>query len=443
MMEETEARLRERIALDPDVAGPHAYAADFYGGTSCPAQAIAELRLALELEPDNPDLHQRLATFLGAQGDTDSEIAEFRAAVRLKPYDVSGHIYLAERLESLGRVSESLKEFDELIRLKPKDWDANNQVTDILVRDKRLAAAIADVRIFLTATSDGRVEGNPPEPPDSIRLERQLYLAGLLYDNSELDAAEVEYVDLLRKSPDNAEVHDEFGVVLFAQGNREEAAAEFREALRLDPDNTTAHTNLALCMAHNGQFEDAIEELRAAVSAAPQNQHARALLGMAYARKGDLASARSELNQAIRHDENIAEPHLFLAKVYSQEKDEVAALAEFKRVVELEPDNPEGCNDLAWLLATAADHKLRDSQAALTLATHAVALQETVPHPHAEVTSAFLDTLAEAQLLTGHPAEALASEERAAKLAPNNTEIQSRLQRFRDAASPKSAAAKE
>ena len=47
---------------------------------------------------------------------------------------------------------------------------------------------------------------------------------------------------------------------------------------------------------------------------------------------------------------------------------------------------------------------------------------------------AFLDTLAEALLLNGQPSEAFAIETQAAKFDPQNSEIQSRLARFGDAA---------
>jgi tetratricopeptide (TPR) repeat protein len=379
---ETGARLRQRIAADPDVADTHSSASYFYQAMSQPDRAILETRKALELEPDNPDSHQRLANLLGGEGDSESEISELRAAVRCQPYEISRRISLAERLQALGRSSESLKEFDDLIKTKPADWDANNQVTYFLVQHEMVPAAIADIRIFLKATADGQVEGNFPQTAEGIRSERQEYLARLLRSNGERDAA----------------------------------AAEYREL-----------------------FDRTIDEFRKALAANPGDQRTRAALGMAYANKGDITSAISEIKQAIRQDESVPELHVLLARVYSLNKDEVAALSELKRVLELQPENAEAENEIAWLLVTASNQKLRDPQSSLQHAMHAVSLLENSPQASSEETAAFLDTLAEAQLQTGHPAEALTTEQSAAKLAPNNAEIQSRLQRFLDAANPKSA----
>jgi len=51
-----------------------------------------------------------------------------------------------------------------------------------------------------------------------------------------------------------------------------------------------------------------------------------------------------------------------------------------------------------------------------------------------EPVPAILDTLAEALLINGRPQEALKTEEQAAKLAPDDHEMQSRLKHFQEAA---------
>jgi Flp pilus assembly protein TadD len=53
-----------------------------------------------------------------------------------------------------------------------------------------------------------------------------------------------------------------------------------------------------------------------------------------------------------------------------------------------------------------------------------------------------LDTLAEALLLNGQPAEALNTEQQAAALDPKNPEMQTRLAHFQAACSPSSATKK-
>jgi Flp pilus assembly protein TadD len=108
-------------------------------------------------------------------------------------------------------------------------------------------------------------------------------------------------------------------------------------------------------------------------------------------------------------------------------KDEFGAITEMKRALELKPDTAEAENNLAWLLATAEDHKLRNPEQSLSLARGAV---KDAPRPNA----AYLDTLAEALLLNGQVSEALSTEQQALALDPQNAEMQSRLAHFREAA---------
>jgi tetratricopeptide (TPR) repeat protein len=441
--QEAESVIQQLLSLEPDFAPVYAGAADYHRSQGQLDRAVSEARKALELEPDNPQFHQFLSELLLTQDDKESALAELREAVRCAPYDISRRIQLAGTLNTWGRLAEALKEYDDLIKTKPADWEANNQVTDFLVQQKMLPAAIADIRLFLKATMDGKVEGNLPDTPQGIRFERQEYLARLLQSNGQLEESAAEFTDLLSTHSDDANLHDDYGVLLFAQHKLDEAAAEFREALRLEPDYATAHNNLALCLVRKKDFDAAIDHFRSAVASNPHDQRSRALLGMAYASKGDFASAISEIDQAIRENEQQPEPHAYLARVYILQKNEPSAISELKRALELQPDNSETENEYAWLLVTAADKTLRNPALALRHAEHAVSLLQQAPQARPEALGATLDTLAEAQLQTGHPAEALADEEKAVKLAPNNAEIQSRLQRFRDAAAapPKAPAA--
>jgi tetratricopeptide (TPR) repeat protein len=106
-----------------------------------------------------------------------------------------------------------------------------------------------------------------------------------------------------------------------------------------------------------------------------------------------------------------ADAHLSVAYAFEQLKDTPAAVKELKLTLELKPDTPAAENDLAWIYATAADPKFRDPAAALVLARHAVLISP-------QLNPVYLDTLAEALLLNGQPAEALANELQAAKLDP-------------------------
>jgi Zn-dependent protease with chaperone function len=101
---------------------------------------------------------------------------------------------------------------------------------------------------------------------------------------------------------------------------------------------------------------------------------------------------------------------------------EQKALVAYNKALELEPDDPELLNNLAWLLLTGSDPALRDPVRALDLAEQAARLQ---PRPH------ILDTLATAYWANGMMDQAIAVERQALLGDPQQAEFYRRqLERF-------------
>ena len=91
--------------------------------------------------------------------------------------------------------------------------------------------------------------------------------------------------------------------------------------------------------------------------------------------------------------------HRSLAMLYHESGRYPEAVSAYERSLEIEPDHPVALNNLAWLLATASDHQIRNLPLAIELAEKAVALERN---------PMFLDTLAEAYYAAGRTSEALA-----------------------------------
>lgn len=119
----------------------------------------------------------------------------------------------------------------------------------------------------------------------------------------------------------------------------------------------------------------------------------------------------------------------FLMGTLALERGDLARAEEaLNRAIEKDPTNADALNNLAWLHATAQDPNFRDPQKALRLALEAARFKPNEPH--------ILDTLAEAKFLNGQVVEALELEERALKLARDNTNhYRDQIKRFRRALS--------
>ncbi len=115
--------------------------------------------------------------------------------------------------------------------------------------------------------------------------------------------------------------------------------AEFRTALRLKPLDAPTHRNFAVVLGQEGKQPEAVLQLQTALSLQP-----------------DLAT------------------RLELAGLFFQEGELGQAAAQYRQALRVNADCVEALNNLAWLLATASDDKLRDGAEAAQLAERALGL---------------------------------------------------------------------
>ena len=154
--------------------------------------------------------------------------------------------------------------------------------------------AIEELR-FLRATSVGVDESTHME-----RTWAESYrLAEVLRDNGELEAAALQFLEMLRFRPEDAGVHNDYGNVLLDQNKIDGAAGQFREALRFQPDMSAAHNNLGICLSRKQDFNAAVVEYNAALELNPKEPNTRVWLGIALGSKGDLGAAIAEFNRMI------------------------------------------------------------------------------------------------------------------------------------------------
>jgi cytochrome c-type biogenesis protein CcmH/NrfG len=113
-----------------------------------------------------------------------------------------------------------------------------------------------------------------------------------------------------------------------------------------------------------------------------------------------------------------------LGNIAFERKDLGAAEAAFLRAIQLDAENPDALNNLAWLYATATQSEYRKPEEALRLAREAARRRPTASY--------ILDTLAEAYFVNGRISEALEIEQRALRLATERRDYyRAQIERFR------------
>jgi len=183
----------------------------------------------------------------------------------------------------------------------------------------------------------------------------------------------------LAVTADNWFTQNLLGVALGMQDRFADAEAHYLEALRLQPHYAEALSNYGVLLTKHGDYEEAFRYLEQAATVDPRQ-------AASYSKLGFLLDSRGQIEKAIAY---------------------------YREGLRWQPDQVRTCNDLAWILATNPDARLRDGSQAVHLAEHACDLSgynQTI----------FIGTLAAAYAEASRFAEAITTAEKAIALADAN-----------------------
>lgn len=174
----------------------------------------------------------------------------------------------------------------------------------------------------------------------------------------------------------NAPMEVVLGNGLVEQGRIKEATQHFAEALRISPDSAPALEDMALALAAQGKLPQAVDLCRAALK---------------------------------RHPRDVKLHHLLASTLLAQDKFS-EAVAAYQMTLQVDPADSLAMNNLAWILATAPEARLRNGVAAVKLATKACRLTNYK-------TASFVGTLAAAYAEAGRFDDAIKTARQAVSLA--------------------------
>jgi Tfp pilus assembly protein PilF len=235
--------------------------------------------------------------------------------------------------------------------------------------------------------------------------------------------AETLWRDTLSKNPSCWMAYDNLGVVCAQQGKLDEAVIHYREALRIRPKDATILHDFGTALARQGKHAEAIEQLRAALELRPVFYEARYNLGMALFSQHRYLEAAEQLKEAIRLKDDDAESHYTLAQALSNIGSPGQAAEHYRQAILLKPGWAAAVNDLAWLLATSEDSKVRSGSEAVRLARQACDAAQ-----YHDIN--YLDTLAAACAEAGDYKEAVRIGRLALDLARSSTLDKSVLEEY-------------
>ncbi len=217
------------------------------------------------------------------------------------------------------------------------------------------------------------------------------------------------------------------GQALRQNGHDNRAAALFRNAEALDPHDERPHLALGSLDLSENRLDDAIREYQVALRLNPDLPEAQLGLAAAFGRLGDEAKATKWLEAAVGKNAVSAAAQAELGDLCLAQKLYPEAIQHYQLAVAKNPNLVEAQNNLAWLLATAANPKDRDPAQALA---HAIKAVELSHWKQANI----IDTLAEAYYVNGKYQQAVATQKKAVAIEPKDRKLKEHLAKYLKAA---------
>lgn len=248
----------------------------------------------------------------------------------------------------------------------------------------------------------------------------------------------------LEVTTNNATMHERYANTIVKEGKFEEALEHYRQALHIRPELVWAHAGMGVVFFEQGKLDEAIECFEAALQLRPNAPFVLNNLGVALEAQGKNDKALESFNRAVQSNPDYPLSYYNIAKLKTQQKkydqaieyyeaalkrkpywpkayselgevyfsigDINQAVRYWRRAIELNPNDIKTLNNLAWVLATTEDAKIKNPAEAIKYAERIVALLGPYQQP------VFLDTLAIAYASAGNFSKAIKVTEDAIKL---------------------------
>jgi tetratricopeptide (TPR) repeat protein len=329
------------------------------------SEAVGEVTKEIELKPKQATLLIKRAGYYARLKQWDKALADYTKAIDLEPRNVGVWISRADSYAQLNQWDKAIADYSKAIELDPKSVPALRGRAIASERLGQLDKSLADYSTIIDLE---------PRNVGAWMSRAEFYFSKL----KQWDKAIADYSKAIELDPKSAGPWQRRGDGYAALRQWDKAIADYTKVIELTPHNAQAWHKRAHGHEHLQEWEQALADFGKAIELSPKQASHWHCRGRCY-----LNSAQWD-----------------------------RAIADFTKAIELDPKNADSHNQLAWLLATAADVKTPDPDRALALAKKAVELAPKV--------GSYWNTLGVAHYRTGDWKAALAVLEKSLQLQGDN-----------------------
>ncbi|HEY7306444.1 MAG TPA: tetratricopeptide repeat protein [Bryobacteraceae bacterium] len=260
---------------------------------------------------------------LAQRGDLPAAIEQFRTALKLDPKEPAVWYHLGLAYDQARQTDEAMAGFEEALRLQPAHVEARYMLADCCHKRGDFAGE-------LNLLSE--VVKRAPEFADAhynygVALKRQ----------GKVQAAAEELRAAVRLKPADPKYLLALGVSL-VEVDRKEAVRVLRDAVRYRADDADAHYNLGLALATDGQDTTAVPELKRALELNPKHAAAVRAMGVTFIHQGKFDEAVAALQRALELAANDAEAANNLGTAQLRLKNVNGAVESLEKAIHINPN---------------------------------------------------------------------------------------------------------
>lgn len=418
--------LQKAISLDPHSVFLRLSIARLYLELEQEDQAAAAAREALARDPRAADAHLLLGSIAFNRGNDREATEHFRRAIEIAPDEEGAWLHLGvayARAGELEKAAETLKGLaarrpDSLVALLTlarlyRETEmyvlAEETYRQILRREPRFEPVLLELGNLYEARKEPEkaldvyrevLSGNPDHP------EVRHHIARLLISQERFDEAMTFLKETTELYPDDLEAKRKIGLIQLEKEQWSEAARTFAEILEADPSldqiryylgnalerqerwseameafrgigqdsdlypDTLVH--MAYVQHRLGRDEEAIAFLEKERETVLERPELASFLASLYESRGDLPSALNVVESSVSLNPGAVSLLYQKGAVLERLNRRPEAMAAMRRVLALEPDNPEALNYIAYTYAEEG----RELDEALRMARKALAQKE-------------------------------------------------------------------
>ncbi len=168
-----------------------------------------------------------------------SAIDYLRSALRSQPEQPTALNSLGAALESDGKFAEAVEQFRHALRIQADYRDARYNLANALAAQGKMEEAATNFRQVLSGdSSDVAVREH--------LAEALTQLGGAAFSGGRVEEAARYYRELVELEPGNADLRNNFGILLVRSGDITGGIDQFQAALKADPAHQAARRNLDL-----------------------------------------------------------------------------------------------------------------------------------------------------------------------------------------------------